>query len=50
MDKHEAREAGLGEGEGRGRAEEGKEEEFCPTKSQMLPGNVSIPMLNTSVL
>ena len=27
-----------------------KHDELCPSKSQMLQGTVSIPMLNTSVL
>ena len=42
---------GEGEGEGRGGGgQRTKHDELCPSKSQMLQGTVSIPMLNTSVL
>ena len=37
------------EGKGRGRVKRMKDE-FCPSKSQMLQGTLSIPMLNTSML
>ena len=37
------------EKEGGGRVKRMKDE-FCPSKSQMLQGTLSIPMLNTSVL
>ena len=47
VDKNEARE--RGEGKGRGRVKRMKDE-FCPSKSQMLQGTPSIPMLNTSML
>ena len=47
VDKNEARERGEGEGEGRVKR---MKDEFCPSKSQMLPGTLSIPMLNTSML
>ena len=49
VDKNEARERGGGGGKGRGRVKRMKDE-FCPSKSQMLQGTLSIPMLNTSVL
>ena len=50
MDKNEARErGGGGRGGGGGGGKRMKNEEFCPTKSQMLQGTVSIPMLNTTV-
>ena len=38
-----------GRGKGRGRVKRMKDE-FCPSKSQMLQGTLSIPMLNTSML
>ena len=51
MDKNEARERGGGGGGGqRRRGKRMKHDELCPSKSQMLQGTVSIPMLNTSML
>ena len=47
MDKNEARERGGGQ---RRRGKRMKHDELCPSKSQMLQGTVSIPMLNTSML
>ena len=41
----EREEEGRGGGQRR-RGKRMKDEEFCPTKSQMLQGTVSIPMLN----
>ena len=51
MDKNEARErGGVGGGGQRRRGKRMKHDELCPSKSQMLQGTVSIPMLNTSML
>ena len=55
MDKDDARERGGGGGGrgGRGQRRRGKrmkDEQFFPTKSQMLEGTESILVLNTSVL